>query len=134
MAVRECSSLIEIAESRFAYFDEALTRWRGLNVLDVGCGEGCISELLARRGCNVWGVDRSAEAVKTAAECAVENGLAIDYRVGSAEKLPYEDATFEVVVCIDVLEHVTDVPKVVREMARVLMPGGFFLFDSINRT
>ncbi len=129
-----CSTELARAEPRFKYFDRFLAHWQDLEVLDVGCGRGCISEFLTHRGCHVYGVDPSSESVKLAAERAIREGLAIDYRLGSAEQLPYEDHKFDVVVCVDVLEHVEDSAQAIREMARVLQPGGYFLFDSINRT
>jgi 2-polyprenyl-6-hydroxyphenyl methylase/3-demethylubiquinone-9 3-methyltransferase len=132
--------------ARFGYFLSIL-KARGLKsaslrVLDVGCGGGILSEEFARAGCSVSGIDQSAASIATAQGHARQEKLEIDYRVGAAEELPFPSASFDVVVCCDMLEHVADVDKVVAEAARVLRspepgsgkPGGLYLFDTINRT
>ena len=122
------------ALARFEYFDRYLAHWRDLEVLDVGCGQGTVSTFLAGRGCHVFGVDSDPQNVKLAAERAIREGRAIDYRVGTTEQLPYDDHQFDVVICLDVIEHTTDVSRVIGEMSRVLQPGGYLFFDSMNRT
>jgi 2-polyprenyl-6-hydroxyphenyl methylase/3-demethylubiquinone-9 3-methyltransferase len=124
---------------RVEYFHDVLVRRLRLDpgklrVLDVGCGGGLLSEPLARLGCTLTGIDRSLPTLDAARAHARANGLDIDYLHGSAESLPFEPGKFDVVVCCDVLEHVDDVEAVVSEIARVLKPGGVFLFDTINRT
>lgn len=119
---------------RFSFFDRYVSHWPNLKVLDVGCGGGFTSEFLASRGALVTGVDPSALSIETAKHHAAQNSLQIDYRVGVGEKLPLPDKSFDVVVCVDVLEHVTDLAKVLSEINRVLTPGGLFLFDTINKT
>jgi 2-polyprenyl-6-hydroxyphenyl methylase / 3-demethylubiquinone-9 3-methyltransferase len=106
----------------------------GQVVVDVGCGGGLLAEEMAARGANVIGVDPSAGSLATARAHAARSGLAIDYRAGIGERLPLGDASADIVYCVDVLEHVTDLDAVVRETARVLKPGGLYLFDTINRT
>jgi 2-polyprenyl-6-hydroxyphenyl methylase / 3-demethylubiquinone-9 3-methyltransferase len=106
----------------------------GLRVLDVGCGGGSLAEELARRGCIVTGIDPAARSVAVAREHARVSGLEITYVEGTAERLPFDDDAFDAVICCDVLEHLADVGKAVREVARVLRPGGLFLYDTINRT
>jgi 2-polyprenyl-6-hydroxyphenyl methylase/3-demethylubiquinone-9 3-methyltransferase len=106
----------------------------GLTALDVGCGGGLLAEEFARLGFQVTGIDPSAPSLTAARAHAAEAGLSIDYRQATAESLPFEAGTFDVVYCCDVLEHVADVPLVIRESARVLKPGGVYLFDTINRT
>ena len=86
------------------------------------------------RGALVTGIDPSAEAITAARIHAEAGGREIAYDVGAGETLPYADASFDAVVCVDVLEHVEDLQRVVDEVARVLRPGGVFLFDTINRT
>ena len=124
---------------RIAYFRDVLTRQpgselAGLRVLDIGCGGGFLAEELAALGCRVTGVDPAPASVSAARAHAAGRGLSIDYRVGSGEELPAPDAAFSVACCCDVLEHVSDLDRVISETARVLKPGGLYLFDTINRT
>ncbi|HEY5802456.1 MAG TPA: bifunctional 2-polyprenyl-6-hydroxyphenol methylase/3-demethylubiquinol 3-O-methyltransferase UbiG [Lysobacter sp.] len=124
---------------RFEYFREVLVQRLafdpdGLRMLDVGCGGGLLSESFAALGCQVTGVDRSLPTLAAARAHAGRSGLVIDYREGSAEALPFDDHSFDVVCCCDVLEHVDDVEAVVAGISRVLRPGGVFFFDTINRT
>ncbi|AUI50132.1 bifunctional 2-polyprenyl-6-hydroxyphenol methylase/3-demethylubiquinol 3-O-methyltransferase UbiG [Arthrobacter crystallopoietes] len=106
----------------------------GLKALDVGCGAGLLGEEFARLGFDVMGMDPSAVAIEAARTHAEKSGLRIRYQVGAGEQLPVEDRTFDVVYCCDVLEHVADLPRVLAESARVMKPGGLYLFDTINRT
>ena len=106
----------------------------GKAALDVGCGGGFLSEQLSRMGFDVTGIDPSLQSLQTAANHAGAGGLPIKYTAGSGEALPFLDNSFDYVFCCDVLEHVSDLPKVVSEIARVLKPGGFFCFDTFNRT
>ena len=119
---------------RLAYFNPIVGDWRGKSVLDLGCGGGFMAEPLARQGARVIGVDPSAPAIAAAKRHAEESGLAIDYHVGTGERLPVADNAVDIVVCVDVLEHVHDLDAVIGEIRRVLKPGGLFLFDTINRT
>lgn len=124
---------------RFGYFREVLVERlhlepASLTALDVGCGGGLLAEEFARLGCRVTGVDPSERSLETARAHARESGLEIDYRMGVGEDLPVEGASFDVVYCCDVLEHVDSVPRVVAEIGRALRPGGVFLYDTINRT
>lgn len=123
-----------LVPGRMRYFSTVVADWAGLTVLDVGCGGGFMAEVLARKGASVVGVDPCAAAVEAAREHARAQGLSIDYRIGSGEDMPVESATADCVVCVDVLEHVESVDRVLDEVRRVLKPGGIFLFDTINRT
>jgi 2-polyprenyl-6-hydroxyphenyl methylase / 3-demethylubiquinone-9 3-methyltransferase len=128
-----------LTPGRFAYFQRVLTRQfhgqvSGLLALDIGCGGGFLAEEFARLGFAVVGVDPSKVSLETARSHAASGGLVIDYRVGAGEQLPVEDSTFDVVYCCDVLEHVSNLDRVVSETARVMKPGGLYLFDTINRT
>lgn len=126
--------LHNLVPARLSVFDEVVGSWHGKTVLDLGCGGGFMSEPLARRGATVIGVDPTEAAIDAARAHAGEEGLAIDYRVGSGEAIPLADHSVDCVVCVDVLEHVADIDLVLDEIARVLRPGGLFLFDTINRT
>lgn len=106
----------------------------GKTLADIGCGGGLFAEELARLGANVIGVDPSAPSLETARAHAEASGLTIEYRLGRGEMLPLPDSSVDVACCVDVLEHVSDVAAVLRETARVLKPGGIYLYDTINRT
>lgn len=128
-----------VTPGRFAYFRGVLARQlgtspSGLRVLDIGCGGGFLAEEFATLGCRVTGVDPSPASIDAARAHAARRGLRVDYRVGAGEELPTPDAGFDVACCCDVLEHVSDVDRVISETARVLAPGGLYLFDTINRT
>lgn len=121
-------------KSRFEFFETYVPNWKGVKVLDIGCGGGLACEFLAKRGAQVSGIDLSLNSIKAAQKHAKNSNLEIDYQCGVAENLPYEEKTFDVVVCFDVLEHVEDWEKVISEIYRVLNKNGIFLFDTINKT
>ncbi|MEM1375886.1 MAG: bifunctional 2-polyprenyl-6-hydroxyphenol methylase/3-demethylubiquinol 3-O-methyltransferase UbiG [Pseudomonadota bacterium] len=129
-------TLQNMVPGRFTHFDPIVERhggWEGKRVLDLGCAGGFMAEALAERGTVVTGIDPAAKAVEAARAHAAFRDFDIQYDVGVGEQLPYDSGSFDHVVCVDVLEHVTDLDKVISEVARVLKPGGLFLFDTINR-
>ncbi len=130
--VRWVRTLKNLVPGRLIWFDRHID-WQGKAVLDLGCAGGFMAEAMAARGANVTGIDPAAEAVEAARRHARSAGHAIRYDVGVGEALPYGAADFDAVVCVDVLEHVADLHKVLDEVARVLRPGGLLLFDTINR-
>ncbi|WP_371155157.1 bifunctional 2-polyprenyl-6-hydroxyphenol methylase/3-demethylubiquinol 3-O-methyltransferase UbiG [Jannaschia sp. 2305UL9-9] len=130
--LRWVRTLKNLVPGRLAWFDRHID-WNGKHVLDLGCAGGFMAEALAARGATVAGIDPAAEAIEAARRHARDMGHAIRYDVGVGEALPYGSAAFDAVVCVDVLEHVADLPKVLAEVTRVLRPGGTFLFDTINR-
>ena len=124
---------------RVPYFKQALVERFGQDLnqatlLDIGCGGGVLTEEFAKTECSVSGIDISLRSIAIAQAHAVQSGLTIDYRVGSATQLPFAPGSFEAVSCCDVLEHIPDWRQVISEAARVLRPNGLFLFDTINRT
>ncbi len=128
-----------VTRARFAYFRGVLDRRlpsqpAGLRALDIGSGAGFLAEEFARLGFSVVGVDPSPVAVDAARRHARQSGLSIEYLVGAGESLPVPDMAYDVVYCCDVLEHVADLDRVIAETARVLRPGGLYLFDTVNRT
>ncbi|PWK58171.1 bifunctional 2-polyprenyl-6-hydroxyphenol methylase/3-demethylubiquinol 3-O-methyltransferase UbiG [Roseicyclus mahoneyensis] len=130
--VRWVRTLKNLVPGRLAWFDRHID-WQGRDVLDLGCAGGFMAEALAARGAQVTGIDPAEGAIAAARAHAHAAGLRIGYDVGVGEALPYGDAGFDAVVCVDVLEHVADLQQVLAEVARVLRPGGLFLFDTINR-
>jgi 2-polyprenyl-6-hydroxyphenyl methylase / 3-demethylubiquinone-9 3-methyltransferase len=130
---------ISVNPARFGYMRRVLTEGLGLDphgrtALDIGSGGGLLAEEFARLGYRVTGIDPSAESVEVAGAHAAAEGLEIDYTVGAGEQLPFPDESFDIAYCCDVLEHVNDLERVLSETARVLKPGGVYLYDTINRT
>jgi 2-polyprenyl-6-hydroxyphenyl methylase/3-demethylubiquinone-9 3-methyltransferase len=130
--IRWVRTLKNLVPGRLAWFDRHMD-WQGRDVLDLGCAGGFMAEAMAKRGARVTGIDPAAGAIAAARAHARLGGLRIGYDVGVGEALPYDTASFDAVVCVDVLEHVADLNKVLSEVARTLRPGGLFLFDTINR-
>jgi 2-polyprenyl-6-hydroxyphenyl methylase/3-demethylubiquinone-9 3-methyltransferase len=126
--------LHNLVPARLAAFDHEIDGWQGKSVLDLGCGGGFMAEAMARRGAQVTGIDPSPKAIAAARAHAEASGLTIAYDLGSGENLPHADQSFDIVVCVDVFEHIDALDPVIAEIARVLRPGGLLLFDTINRT
>jgi 2-polyprenyl-6-hydroxyphenyl methylase/3-demethylubiquinone-9 3-methyltransferase len=104
----------------------------GLRVLDIGCGAGLLSEALARRGAVVTGIDIAERNVAIARQHAEVAGLAIDYRLAAAETLA--DAPFDVVMNMEVVEHVANLPAFMTHASRLTRPGGVMFVATLNRT
>lgn len=119
---------------RFAYFDPLVPGWRGVEVLDVGCGGGYTCEFLAARGAVVSGTDISERSLDEARRHGEQNGLAINYVACTPTHLPFDSCGVDVVTCFDALEHVDDLRSTLTEIHRVLRPGGTLLFDTVNQT
>ncbi len=130
--IRWVRTLKNLVPGRLKWFDK-LTDWQGKSVLDLGCAGGFMAEALAHKGARVSGIDPAQDAIQAAKNHAKTSNLDVTYNVGVGEHMPYSDDTFDIVVCVDVLEHVRDLSQVLAEVARVLKPGGLFLYDTINR-
>lgn len=130
--IRWVRTLKNLVPGRLSWFDRHID-WQGKAVLDLGCAGGFMAEALDQRGATVTGIDPAAQAIEAGRAHAKAAGRAITYDVGVGEDLPYSDHAFDAVVCVDVLEHVSDLAQVLSEAARVLKPGGLFLYDTINR-
>jgi 2-polyprenyl-6-hydroxyphenyl methylase/3-demethylubiquinone-9 3-methyltransferase len=105
-----------------------------LSILDVGCGGGLVSEPLARLGAKVTGIDPTVDSIAVARRHAEAQGLAIDYRTASVEELQSDGATFDAVVCLEVIEHVPDQGAFVRSLGALVRPGGAIVMSTLNRT
>jgi 2-polyprenyl-6-hydroxyphenyl methylase/3-demethylubiquinone-9 3-methyltransferase len=119
---------------RFEHFDHFIDGWAGVKVLDVGCGGGYACEYLAERKALVFGTDILEESLLEARRHAAQEDLKIEYRLGTPERLPFNDREMDVVTCFDVLEHIPDKGRTLGEVERVLKPGGWLFFDTVNKT
>ncbi|MDO9238025.1 MAG: bifunctional 2-polyprenyl-6-hydroxyphenol methylase/3-demethylubiquinol 3-O-methyltransferase UbiG [Aquabacterium sp.] len=130
----EFRPLHQINPLRLDWIDQ-LAAIKGKQVVDVGCGGGILAESMARRGAHVLGVDLADKPLKVAQLHAMEAGVAnLEYRSIAAEALADEQAgQFDVVTCMEMLEHVPDPASVVRACAKMAKPGGWLFFSTINR-
>ncbi len=130
----EFKPLHEINPLRLDYID-ALVDLPGKRALDVGCGGGILAEAMARRGAHVTGIDLGEKALKVAQLHLLESGLSVNYQHVSAEEFAErETEQYDVVTCMEMLEHVPDPASTVRACARLTKPGGFCVFATISRT
>jgi 2-polyprenyl-6-hydroxyphenyl methylase / 3-demethylubiquinone-9 3-methyltransferase len=130
----EFRPLHQINPLRLNWID-GLASLAGKRVVDVGCGGGILAEAMAARGAEVLGIDMAAKPLKVARLHAMESGTArVDYREQAAEALAAEQpGAFDVVTCMEMLEHVPDPASVVRACATLARPGGWVFFSTINR-
>lgn len=119
---------------RYKSDPRSLKPLRGLAIADVGCGGGLLCEPMARLGGQVTGVDPLPESIEVARAHADEQGLDIRYVVGEASDLARSGDLFDVVVSMEVVEHVPDPTAFIRQCAAILKPGGLLLLSTINRT
>jgi len=129
----EFKPLHQINPLRLAWI-ERLAPLAGKSALDIGCGGGILSESMARRGARVKGIDLSDKALKVAQLHSLESRIEVDYEAVSAEDLALRSpSAFDVVTCMELLEHVPDPASTVRACARLSRPGGQVFFSTLNR-
>ncbi len=129
----EFKPLHDINPLRLEYID-GIAGLAGKRVLDVGCGGGILSESMAARGAEVTGIDMGEAPLEVARLHLLESGLEVDYRRIPAEELAAaEPAAFDVVTCMEMLEHVPDPASIVRACHDLVKPGGYVFFSTINR-
>lgn len=129
----EFKTLHDINPLRLDYIDER-AGLVGKRVVDVGCGGGILAESMARRGASVTGVDMAEAALEAARQHGRDNDVPVDYRCQTAEDLAQaEPAGFDVVTCMELLEHVPDPASLIQACGRLVKPGGQVFFSTLNR-
>lgn len=134
----ECKPLHQMNPVR-ANFIERTCKVAGKRLLDIGCGGGLLCEAMAQRGAEVTGLDMSGAALDVAKAHSTKSGLNIDYRQGTIETFASEliangSGQFDVVTCLEMLEHVPDPSSVIQAATKVLKPGGKMVLSTLNRT
>jgi 2-polyprenyl-6-hydroxyphenyl methylase/3-demethylubiquinone-9 3-methyltransferase len=122
------------AAARFDRDPKKLDCLKGLRMLDIGCGAGILSEPLARLGASMVGADPAEENIEAAKAHAEATGVTVDYRATTAEALAGSNEKFDVVLAMEVVEHVVDVPAFVDSCASMVKPGGLLIAATLNRT
>jgi 2-polyprenyl-6-hydroxyphenyl methylase/3-demethylubiquinone-9 3-methyltransferase len=131
----EMAPLHAINPLRVKYLEQCADGLDGRRVLDVGCGGGLLSEALAARGATVTGIDLAEDVLAAARRHLGESKLKVQYRAVAAETLAAEaPASFDLVSCLEMLEHVPDPAAVVKACGQLVRPGGTVVFSTINRT
>ena len=130
----EFRPLHEINPLRLAHIDRLVGGLAGRRVIDVGCGGGILAEAMAGAGARVTGIDLADKPLKVAMLHRLESGVEVDYRLVSAEDAAAaEPGAYDVVTCMEMLEHVPDPASTVRACAQLVKPGGWTFFATINR-
>ena len=124
----------DVAAKHFGRDPKKIECLGGLRLLDIGCGAGILSEPLARLGAKMVGADPSQENIEAARSHAEASGLTVDYRATSAEELASAKEQFDLVLAMEVVEHVADVQAFVDACAKGVKPGGILVMATINRT
>ncbi|HTP75376.1 MAG TPA: bifunctional 2-polyprenyl-6-hydroxyphenol methylase/3-demethylubiquinol 3-O-methyltransferase UbiG [Rhizomicrobium sp.] len=124
----------DTASAHFGRDSRSLRPFAGLTLLDIGCGGGLLTEPMTRLGFAVTGIDPSERNIGTAKAHAATSGLDIAYRTAAAESLAAEDARFDVVLNMEVVEHVADLRAYLRACAKLVRPGGIMVVATLNKT
>ncbi|WP_110687355.1 bifunctional 2-polyprenyl-6-hydroxyphenol methylase/3-demethylubiquinol 3-O-methyltransferase UbiG [Salinicola aestuarinus] len=129
----EFKPLHEINPLRLGFIDQHVSL-AGKQVIDVGCGGGILSEAMAQRGATVTGIDLGEAPLSVARLHQMESGVEVDYRHASVETMAEErPGEFDVVTCLEMIEHVPDPSSVIQACAKLVKPGGHLFFSTINR-
>ena len=129
----EFRPLHEINPLRLEWIN-AIVPLSGKRVIDIGCGGGILTEAMARKGAQATGIDLSEKALKVADLHSLESGVTVHYESISAEEMALrEPGSFDVVTCMEMLEHVPDPADIVRACAQLVKPGGHVFFSTLNR-
>ncbi len=129
----EFKPLHDINPLRLNYIDQAIGL-KGKTVLDVGCGGGILSESMAVKGAKVTGIDLGEKALKVAQLHSLESNVAVNYQLISVEELAQKQSeSFDIVTCLEMLEHVPDPASVIAACAKLVKPNGHVFFSTINR-
>jgi 2-polyprenyl-6-hydroxyphenyl methylase/3-demethylubiquinone-9 3-methyltransferase len=130
----EFKPLHEINPLRVSYIEQQAQGVKGKRILDVGCGGGILAEALAQQGAQVTGIDMAELSLKVARLHLHESALEIDYQLSTVEAFAEHNTTqFDIVTCLELLEHVPDPASVITSAARLLKPGGVLFLSTINR-
>jgi 2-polyprenyl-6-hydroxyphenyl methylase/3-demethylubiquinone-9 3-methyltransferase len=130
----EFKALHDINPLRLQWISDLAGGLQNKRVVDVGCGGGILSESMARSGARVTGIDLAEKPLKVAKLHKLETGVDVDYRLIAAEELAAaEPESFDVVTCMEMLEHVPDPVSVMTACARMVKPGGWVFFSTLNR-
>jgi 2-polyprenyl-6-hydroxyphenyl methylase/3-demethylubiquinone-9 3-methyltransferase len=124
----------ETAAEHFGRDAKSLRPFEGLSLLDMGCGGGLLSEPMAKMGFSVTGVDPSEKNIGTASAHAAQSEVVLNYCVGDAETLRVQGAAFDVVLNMEVVEHVASLPSYLETCAHLVKPGGLMYVATLNRT
>ncbi len=129
----EFKPLHDINPLRLNYIDSAVSL-KAKTVLDVGCGGGILSEAMAEKGAKVTGIDLGEKALKVAQLHSLESSVEVDYRLISVEALAEDQPeSYDVITCLEMLEHVPNPSSIVKACAKLVKPGGHVFFSTINR-
>lgn len=120
--------------AHFARDSQAIEPLTGLSVLDIGCGGGLVAEPIARMGADVTAIDADAVAIDAARSHAAARGVGIDYRVGAAEDLAARGKGFDLVLALEIIEHVADRDAFLATVGRLTAPDGLTILSTLNRT
>ena len=128
-------TLHDINTARFEFIKTFISNLNDLNILDIGCGGGILTESLAASGANTTGIDLAEDSLKIAREHAKQQKLTIDYQVSNSHNFAsLHTGKFDCVTCLELLEHVPDPAELVHDCAQLVKPGGYVFFSTVNRT